>query len=161
MDDGIKTAREDALKDGQVFNGKDEEIAFALDWLNKTFADKAPKQEPAPAQAPGEAEKPVPNPGRDRAKDNVADNLGGQPRARHVARVKAVKEQKQEKFIANRMKAGNSQASEGGGRRTSGPKTSGRRTGGQRTGGQRTNQWSVGHRLSKGSPPLHIKYSMR
>ena len=124
MEDGIKKAREDAVNDGQAFNSRDEEIAFALDWLNKTFADKAPKQEPAPAQAPeqaGQAEKPasVPNHGRfDKrvpAKDKVTEKIGGQPRERQDARAKAVRKQKQAQFIANRMKAGNSQAPEGGG----------------------------------------------
>jgi hypothetical protein len=129
MDEGVKKAREDALNDGRVFNGKDEEIAFALDWLNKTFADKAPKQEPAPAQAPGEAEKPVPKPGRERAKDKATDKVGGQPRARHDARAQAVKQQKQEKFIANRVKAGNSQAPEADRRRATRQGTRRERTG--------------------------------
>ena len=123
MDEGITKAREDALKDGRVFNGKDEEIEFALDWLNKTFADKAPKQEPAPAQAPEQAEKPVPNPSRDRAKDNVAESFKDQPRERHDARAKAVKKQKQAQFIANRLKVDSNQAPEpeGGGPADGGP----------------------------------------
>ena len=124
MDEGITKAREDALKDGRVFNGKDEEIEFALDWLNKTFADKAPKQEPAPAQAPeqaGQAEKPasVPNHGRfDKrvpAKDKVTEKIGEQPRERQDARAKAVKKQKQAQFIANRLKVDSNQAPADGG----------------------------------------------
>ena len=114
MDEGITKAREDALKDGRVFNGKDEEIEFALDWLNKTFADKAPEQA-------GQAEKPasVPNHGRfDKrvpAKDKVTEKIGDQPRERQDARAKAVKKQKQAQFIANRLKVDSNQAPADGG----------------------------------------------